>query len=57
LVDQLKNAIDEFKKTFDTSTGTALGQVDHPEKAMDEGEEGQEKVTAHRKPPEPKGQA
>jgi F-type H+-transporting ATPase subunit alpha len=51
LVEQLTSAINDFKKTFDTSTGTPLGQVDHPEKAMEEGEEGQEKLTAHRPPP------
>jgi len=49
-IETLKKAIEDFKKQFETSTGTPLGQVDHPAKAMEEGEEGQETVTAHRRP-------
>jgi F-type H+/Na+-transporting ATPase subunit alpha len=43
----LEQAMADFKKTFDTSTGVPL---DRPAEPMDEGEEGQEAVTAHRKP-------
>ena len=49
----LEQAIGDFKKTFDTSTGESLVK-DEKVDAMEAGEEGQEKVTAHRqqKPPE-----
>jgi len=56
-IESLKSALEDFKKQFETSTGTPLGQVDHPAKAM-EGEEDQEKVAAHRRQPKPEsGQA
>jgi F-type H+-transporting ATPase subunit alpha len=56
-IETLKSALGDFKKQFETSTGTPLGEVDHPAKPMEEGAEGQEKVTAHRRPPaEPKPQ-
>jgi F-type H+-transporting ATPase subunit alpha len=51
-LESLQHAIDDFKKTFDTSTGEAIGK-DKAADPMDAGEEGQESVTAHRKP-EPK---
>jgi F-type H+-transporting ATPase subunit alpha len=47
----LESAITDFKKTFDTSTGEPLVR-DEKVDPMEAGEEGQEKVTAHRKAPE-----
>jgi F-type H+/Na+-transporting ATPase subunit alpha len=46
-VQSLEQAIGDFKKTFDTSTGESLVK-DEKVDAMEAGEEGQEKVTAHR---------
>jgi F-type H+-transporting ATPase subunit alpha len=43
----LEQAIGDFKKTFDTSDGQSLVK-DEKVDAMEAGEEGQEKVTAHR---------
>ena len=50
-VEELEKAIADFKKTFETHEGKP---IDHAADAMDEGEVGQEKVTAHR--PKPKQQ-
>jgi F-type H+/Na+-transporting ATPase subunit alpha len=50
-IDELTGAIADFKKTFETHEGKP---IDNPADAMDEGEVGQEKVTAHRKAPEKK---
>jgi F-type H+-transporting ATPase subunit alpha len=50
-VEELTKAIEDFKKTFETHEGKP---IDHAADAMDEGEVGQEKVTAHRKAPEQK---
>jgi F-type H+-transporting ATPase subunit alpha len=50
-IEDLTNAIADFKKTFETHEGKA---IDHAADAMDEGEVDQEKVTAHRKAPEKK---
>jgi F-type H+/Na+-transporting ATPase subunit alpha len=47
-IESLKSALADFKKQFETSTGDALGQVDHPAKAM-EGDEEQEKVSARKR--------
>jgi F-type H+-transporting ATPase subunit alpha len=47
-IQSLEQAIGDFKKTFDTSTGESLVK-DEKVDAMESGEEGQEKVTAHRK--------
>jgi len=46
-VQSLENAIADFKKTFDTSTGEPLVK-DEPVAAMEAGEEGQESIQAHR---------
>src|SRR4051794_39034890 len=46
-VKELTDAIDDFKKTFETSSGKPL---DRAADAMDEDEVDQEKVQAHRKP-------
>ncbi|HET6909398.1 MAG TPA: F0F1 ATP synthase subunit alpha [Mycobacteriales bacterium] len=46
-VQSLENAISDFKKTFDTSTGEPLVK-DEPVAAMEAGEEGQESIQAHR---------
>jgi F-type H+-transporting ATPase subunit alpha len=51
-VQSLESAIGDFKKTFDTSTGEPLVR-DEKVDPMEAGEEGQEKVTAHRRAPEP----
>src|SRR4051794_40859911 len=55
-VQSLEQAVGDFKKTFDTSTGQSLVK-DEKVDAMESGEEGQEKVTAHRqqKPAEQQG--
>jgi F-type H+-transporting ATPase subunit alpha len=45
-IKELTDAIDDFKKTFETSSGKPL---DKAAEAMDEDEVDQEKVTAHRK--------
>jgi F-type H+/Na+-transporting ATPase subunit alpha len=50
-VESLQNAIGDFKKTFDTSTGEPLVK-DEPVAAMAAGTEGQETVTAHRPKPQ-----
>jgi F-type H+-transporting ATPase subunit alpha len=50
-VKELTDAIDDFKKTFETASGKPL---DKAAEAMDEDEVDQEKVTAHRKQPEQK---
>jgi len=50
-IEDLTGAIADFKKTFETHEGKP---IDNPAEAMDEGELGQEKVTAHRKAPEKK---
>jgi F-type H+-transporting ATPase subunit alpha len=50
-IEDLKNAISDFKKTFETSTGKPL---DSQAEAMDADEVDQEKVTAHRRPQEQK---
>jgi F-type H+/Na+-transporting ATPase subunit alpha len=47
-VQSLEQAIGDFKKTFDTSSGQALVK-DEPVEAMESGDEGQEKVTAHKR--------
>jgi F-type H+-transporting ATPase subunit alpha len=47
-VQSLESAIADFKKTFDTSTGEPLVKDENVE-AMEAGEEGQEKVQAHRR--------
>src|SRR5947209_10927636 len=46
-VESLQQAIGDFKKTFDTSTGESLVK-DEKVDAMESGTEGQETVTAHR---------
>src|SRR4051795_10123374 len=48
-VESLEQAIGDFKKTFETHDGKP---IDKPSEAMDQGEVGQETVTAHR--PKPK---
>ena len=48
-VQSLEQAIGDFKKTFDTSSGAALVGKDEKVDAMEAGEEGQEKVTAHKR--------
>jgi F0F1-type ATP synthase gamma subunit len=48
-IDELKQALADFKKTFETSSGQPL---DKAAEAMDEDEVDQEKVKAHR--PKPK---
>jgi F-type H+-transporting ATPase subunit alpha len=48
-IETLKGAVADFKKQFETSTGTPLGEIEHPAKPMAEGVEGQEKLTAHRR--------
>src|SRR4051812_9158037 len=50
-IEELTKAIADFKKTFETHEGKP---IDSAADAMDEGERGQEKVTAHRKAPEKK---
>ena len=50
-IEELEKAIADFKKTFETHEGKP---IDTAADAMDEGEVGQEKVTAHRKAPEKK---
>jgi len=54
-VQSLEQAIGDFKKTFDTSSGEPLVK-DESVEAMDADEVGQEKVTAHRRSPEPQQQ-
>src|SRR5881275_28809 len=53
-VQSLEQAIGDFKKTFDTSTGESLVKDDKVD-AMESGEEGQETVTAHKRS-EPKNE-
>jgi len=53
-VQSLEQAIGDFKKTFDTSTGESLVK-DEKVDAMESGEEGQETVTAHKRS-EPKNE-
>jgi F-type H+/Na+-transporting ATPase subunit alpha len=50
-IEELTKAIADFKKTFETHEGKP---IDSEAEAMDEGERGQEKVTAHRRAPEKK---
>jgi len=50
-IESLEQAIADFKKTFETSSGEP---IDKPAEAMDEDEVGQEKVTAHRPKPKDK---
>src|SRR4051794_10834441 len=53
-IETLKNALGDFKKQFETSTGDAIGQKEQPAEAMDDDELGQETVEAKRpKPAEP----
>jgi F-type H+-transporting ATPase subunit alpha len=54
-VQSLEQAIGDFKKTFDTSSGESLVKDENVE-AMEAGEEGQEKVQVHKRAPEPKPQ-
>src|SRR5947199_3251113 len=51
-VESLKNAIADFKKTFDTSSGEPIGK-DEKVDPMESGTEGQETVQAHRRESEP----
>jgi F-type H+-transporting ATPase subunit alpha len=53
-VQSLEQAIGDFKKTFDTSSGEALVKDENVE-AMEAGEEGQEKLQVHRPKPQQQG--
>jgi F-type H+-transporting ATPase subunit alpha len=51
-ITSLDKALEDFKKTFETSSGEPLDKASDP---MESGDEGQESVTAHR-PPKPETQ-
>jgi hypothetical protein len=52
-IEQLKSALAELKRQFQTTDGTAIGQ--ERAEAMDKAEQGQEKVTRVRPQPEKRG--